>query len=71
MSEDADEPTVPIVCSACDTTTKVALSSVAESIDRHNETRHDGEPIAEVDPVLKEQIADLVAEDIGIFDDDA
>jgi hypothetical protein len=66
-----DEPTVPIVCSACDTTTRVPLPDVAEAVDRHNENVHDGEAIAEIDPAIVESLADLVVEDMGLLDDDA
>jgi hypothetical protein len=65
-----DEPTVPIVCSACDTTTRVPLPEVAEAVDRHNENVHDGEAIAEIDPAIVENLADLVAEDMGLLDED-
>ena len=68
MSDDA--PTVPIVCSACETTSRVALDDVSEAIERHNERLHDGDPHAEVDPALKEQLADLVVEDLGLLEDD-
>ena len=65
-----DEPTVPIVCSACDTTTRIPLPEVSEAVDRHNENVHDGEAIAEIDPAIVESLADLVAEDMGLLDDD-
>jgi hypothetical protein len=65
-----DEPTVPIVCTVCDTTTRVSLSDVAEAVDRHNENVHDGDDIAEIDPAIVDSLADLVAEDMGLLDDD-
>jgi len=68
MTEES-EPTVPVVCEACATTSEVPLSEVRETITRHNDRLHDGEEIAEVDPAIKEHLVDLVAEDIGIFDD--
>ncbi|WP_338740956.1 hypothetical protein [Haloplanus salilacus] len=64
-----DDPTVPIVCSACETTTRVPLPSVADAVERHNESVHDGESIAEVDPAVSERLADLVADDMGLLDD--
>jgi hypothetical protein len=67
MSGDAD-PTVPIVCTACDTRTDVPLEEAAETIERHNEQLHDGEAVAEVDPALVEELTDLVAEDLGLLD---
>lgn len=62
-----DEPTVPIVCEECDTTNRIPLSSVAESLDRHNEQMHDGEDVAQVDPDLADQLADIVAEDMDLL----
>lgn len=69
MTDDA--PDVPIVCTACDTTSRIPIDDVADAIERHNDRLHDGEPIAEVDPALKESLADLVVEDLGLLDDDA
>jgi len=68
MSSD-DDPTVPIVCSACETTTRVPLAEVADAVERHNENVHDGEEIATIDPAIKDRLADLVAEDMGLLDD--
>jgi len=65
-----DEPTVPIVCTACDTTTRVPLADVADAVDRHNENVHDGEDVAEIDPAIVSSLADLVVEDMGLLDDD-
>lgn len=65
-----EEPTVPIVCTACETETRVPLPDVADALSRHNEGKHDGEPVAEVDPALKDRLADLVAEDMGLFDEE-
>jgi hypothetical protein len=62
--------TVPVVCPACETTNRVALSAVAETVERHNERLHDGESVAGVDPELKERIADLVAEDMDLLDEE-
>jgi hypothetical protein len=67
MTDDT-EPDVPIVCPACDTETRVPLSAVAETLDRHNESQHDGEERARVDPDLAEKLRDLVAEDMGLLD---
>jgi hypothetical protein len=64
-----DDPTVPITCSACETTTRVPLSDVAAAIDRHNESVHGGEDIAEVDPAIADHLADLVAADLDLLDD--
>jgi hypothetical protein len=68
-ADSGDDPTVPIRCSACDTTTRVPLSDLAASIDRHNENRHDGEELAEVDPGVADSLADLVARDLGLLED--
>ncbi|WP_418286239.1 hypothetical protein [Halorubrum sp. DTA46] len=65
-----DEPSVPIVCTECETETRVPLSDVADALSRHNDGKHGGAEIAEVDPGLKDRLADLVAEDLGLFDED-
>jgi hypothetical protein len=68
MSESEDSPTVPIICPACETTTRIPVDELAESLDRHNEQMHDGEEIAHVDPDIAEQLQDLVAEDMGLLE---
>lgn len=65
-----DDPTVPIVCPACDTTTRVPLPEVPNAVDRHNDSVHDGEEVAAIDPAIKDRLADLVAEDMGLLDDE-
>jgi hypothetical protein len=65
-----DDPTVPIVCTECGTETRVPLESLAETLERHNETRHDGEEIAQVDPDIADRIADLVADDLGLLEEE-
>jgi len=64
-----DDPTVPIVCPDCETTTRVPLPDVADAVDRHNENVHGGEEVAAVDPDVVDRLADLVADDMGLFDD--
>ncbi len=71
MTDSEDDTGVPVHCDACETRTRVPLSDLADAIERHNEDVHDGEPVAEVDPVLKEQLADLVVEDLGLLEEDA
>lgn len=68
MTDETDDPSVPVVCEECGTTTEVPLSDVAETIDRHNDTQHGGEECAQVDPDLAEHLQDLVAEDMGLLD---
>ena len=70
MTATEDDARVPVECEACGTRTRVALSELADSIERHNETVHDGEQIAQVDPDLKAQLADLVVEDMGLLEED-
>ena len=67
MSE--EDPTVPIVCTECGTETRVPLPDVEGALSRHNDGKHDGEEIAEVDPVLKDRLADLVAADLGLLEE--
>ncbi|AFZ74407.1 hypothetical protein [Natronobacterium gregoryi] len=65
-----DEPRVPVVCPDCETTSRVPLSDLADSIDRHNEQLHDGDEVAEVDPDVADSLADLIATDLGLFEDE-
>ncbi|GGM60762.1 hypothetical protein J2752_001319 [Halarchaeum rubridurum] len=69
MTSDDEPPTAPVVCEACGTTNRVPLSEVAETVERHNERVHDGAAEAEVDPDVADQLADLVARDLGFLDD--
>ncbi|MFB6146568.1 MAG: hypothetical protein ABEJ08_02665 [Halobacteriaceae archaeon] len=71
MTDEDDEVRVPIVCPDCETTAEVPLADVGEAVSRHNERLHGGEEVAEVDPELSERLADLVAEELGLLDDDA
>jgi hypothetical protein len=68
MASDEESLSVPVVCPTCETTTRVDLSAVAETVERHNERLHDGEDVAGVDPELRERIADLAAEDLQHLD---
>lgn len=65
MSSD-DEPAVPVVCEACGTTTRIPLSDVAAAVERHNEQLHDGDDVAGIDPEIRRQVTDMVAEDLGL-----
>ena len=67
---DDDGPQVPIHCPECETTTRVALSELEAQIERHNETVHDGDDVARVDPDLAAAFQDLVVEDLGLLEDD-
>ncbi len=63
----ADEPTVPVVCPACDSETRVALSEVADAVERHNDNLHDGDDVARVDRAVAERLQEMVAEDLGLL----
>jgi len=69
MTAESDDPTVPIICTECDTASRVPLEDVADAVSRHNDRLHDGEPIAQVDPAITEQIANLAADDLGLLED--
>jgi hypothetical protein len=64
----SDEPDVPIRCEACETTSRVPVSEVGEAVEDHNDRLHDGADVAQVDPALSEQLADIVAEDMGLLE---
>ena len=70
MSGDSDDaPQVTILCEGCGTETKVPLPEAADRLDRHNERVHDGEAVARLDPVVADRLADILAEEMGIFED--
>ncbi|CAI49651.1 uncharacterized protein NP_3120A [Natronomonas pharaonis DSM 2160] len=66
---DEDPPEIPILCSECDTRTKIPFPEVEATVERHNEQLHDGEPVAQVDPAVFDELADFVAEDLGLYED--
>jgi hypothetical protein len=61
-----EDPRVPIVCPDCETTTEIPLSEVADSVEQHNQRLHGGEEVAQVDPAIADQLADIVAEDLNL-----
>jgi hypothetical protein len=68
MTADDDEPEIPIVCSDCGTRTKIPFSEVEDAVARHNEQLHGGDAVAEVDPDVFDQLADYVADDLGLLE---
>lgn len=65
----AEEPTtVPIDCPTCDTTARVPLAELADTLARHDEVRHGGERAARVDPDVADELADLVAAELGLVE---
>ena len=64
---DDELPDIPVICTDCDTRTKVAFDEVEAAVERHNEQLHDGEAVAQVDPEVMEALADRVAEDLGLL----
>ena len=66
-SED-DPPRVPVICEECATESMVPFPEVESTIDAHNERRHDGEPIAEIEPSVKSRLQDVLAEEMGLLD---
>ncbi|MBX0294173.1 hypothetical protein [Haloarcula nitratireducens] len=68
MTADEELPKIPVVCTACDTRSRVAFDDVESAVERHNEQLHDGDAVAEVDPDVMDQLADRVAEDLGLYE---
>lgn len=68
-SEESDAPEIPVVCSECDTRTKVPFPDVEDAVARHNRQLHECEPVAEVDPAVLEELADFVAADPGLLEE--
>lgn len=69
MSDEGDAATVPVICEACETTSRVPMEDVADVVARHNDGLHDGEDRAQVDPEVVDHLTDLVAEDLGLLED--
>lgn len=65
---DEDLPDITITCEACGTSSEIPFDEVQETLDRHNEHRHDGEAIAEIDPAVKSRLQDLLAEEMGLLE---
>lgn len=70
MADTDDDPTVPVVCEACGTRTRVPLSTVGDAVSRHNDQLHDGEDEAEIDPDVADSLLDIVAEEMGLTGDE-
>jgi hypothetical protein len=69
MSDDSDPPEIPIVCSECKTRTRIPFPKVEDAVARHNEQLHDGDAVAEVDPEVFDELAEYVAEDLGLLEE--
>jgi hypothetical protein len=69
MSDDSDPPEIPIVCSECETRTRIPFPEVEAAVARHNEQLHDGDSVAEVDPEVFDELAEYVAEDLGLLEE--
>lgn len=70
-TSDSDDgaPDVPIACVECGTESRIPLAEVGDALERHNDRFHDGADVAQVDPDIRDSLADLVAEDLGLFED--
>ena len=68
MTSDDELPEIPVVCDDCETRTSVPFAEVEDAVTRHNDQLHDGEPGAQVDPEVLDQLNDLVAKDMGLLD---
>jgi hypothetical protein len=70
MPDESADPVVPVVCADCGTETEVPLADAVDAIERHNDQLHDGEQGARVDPAIAEHVTDLVAQDLGLLDEE-
>lgn len=68
MSTSDDAPEVPIICPECETTTRISVEELPESLDRHNDQLHDGDDVAHIDPDIADQLQNLVAKDLGLLE---
>lgn len=62
-----EEHEITVTCPACDTETQLPLERASETIQRHNDRMHAGEAIATVDPVIKDELARIIAEDLDLL----
>jgi hypothetical protein len=62
-------PSVPIVCPECGTEARVSLEDVADRLETHNERHHDGDEVATVDPGVRDSLADLLVEELGLYEE--
>lgn len=67
MPSEDDVPDIPLVCPDCGTETRVPITEASERADRHNESVHDGEDVAGIDPDIADHLLDLIAEDMGLL----
>lgn len=67
MTAEEDMPEIPIICPACETRSYVPFEDVADTVERHNEQLHDGDPVAEVDPEVLDALTTKFGEDMGLF----
>lgn len=65
---DDDPPSVPVVCPECGTRSRVRLSELSGTVQRHNDRRHDGDQVAGPDPAVADRIAELAAADLGLLE---
>jgi len=63
MSEE-DVPDVVISCDDCGTRTTVPLTQVSDSVDEHNDLRHDGDEVAGIDEDFLESTIDVLRDEI-------
>lgn len=70
MTIKEDMPEIPVVCTACETRTQVSFDDVEAAVKRHNDTLHDGESVAQVDPDVLDALTDQLGREMGLFDND-
>ena len=56
--------TVAIVCPDCETRTELPPDEIAAALTRHNETRHDGAPVASVAGAHVDRLAVADADEV-------
>jgi len=68
MTTEEEGPEIPVVCAECGTRSQVAFDDVTGAIERHNDQRHDGDAVSEVDPDVLEALTEQVGRDMGLLD---
>lgn len=67
MPSEDEVPDIPLVCPECGTETRAPITEASARVDRHNESVHDGEDVAGIDPDVADHLLDLIAEDMGLL----
>lgn len=61
-----ESPKVPIVCPECETSSRIPLSDVADTLEQHNDEVHAGKEFAKVEPAVMNHVQDIIIDDLDL-----